>query len=181
MRKLMEALGVVILILLLGLAILFGYWYLRPNRAQVNTSVVVESWDVINDKMHNSNTDMIQWNGEFYLAYVSSPFHFGSSQSVMHIDRSGDLGRTWFEVTTFTAGDGEDIRDPKLAVIGKRLFLYALKNTSFVAEPYLTVYSYTEDGLTWTDFRPVIEKILTHLGLDPQPPPRGRAREVVQG
>lgn len=28
--------------------------------------------------------------------------------------------------------------------------------------------------------RPVIEKILTHLGQDPQPPPRGRAREVVQ-
>ncbi|MCA3253748.1 MAG: hypothetical protein ING49_19675, partial [Rubrivivax sp.] len=26
--------------------------------------------------------------------------------------------------------------------------------------------------------RPVIEKILTHLGLDPQPPHRGRAREV---
>jgi hypothetical protein len=28
--------------------------------------------------------------------------------------------------------------------------------------------------------RPVIEKILTHLGLDPQPPPKGRAREAVQ-
>ena len=26
--------------------------------------------------------------------------------------------------------------------------------------------------------RQVIEKILTHLGLDPQPPPRGRAREM---
>jgi hypothetical protein len=26
--------------------------------------------------------------------------------------------------------------------------------------------------------RPVIEKILSHLGLDPQPPPKGRAREV---
>ena len=26
--------------------------------------------------------------------------------------------------------------------------------------------------------RPVIDKILTHLGLDPQPPPRGRAREA---
>jgi hypothetical protein len=26
--------------------------------------------------------------------------------------------------------------------------------------------------------RPVIEKILTHLGLNPQPPPRGRAREA---
>ena len=28
--------------------------------------------------------------------------------------------------------------------------------------------------------RPVIEKILTHLGLDPQPPPRGRARKAGQ-
>jgi uncharacterized protein (DUF983 family) len=28
--------------------------------------------------------------------------------------------------------------------------------------------------------RPVIEKILTHLGLNPQPPPRGRAREIGQ-
>ncbi|MCL4696393.1 MAG: transposase, partial [Burkholderiaceae bacterium] len=28
--------------------------------------------------------------------------------------------------------------------------------------------------------RPVIEKILAHLGLDPQPPPRGRAREAGQ-
>ena len=26
--------------------------------------------------------------------------------------------------------------------------------------------------------RPVVEKILTHLGLDPQPPPKGRAREA---
>jgi hypothetical protein len=28
--------------------------------------------------------------------------------------------------------------------------------------------------------RPVIEKILTQLGLDPQPPPRGRVREIGQ-
>ena len=28
--------------------------------------------------------------------------------------------------------------------------------------------------------RPVIEKILSHLGLDPQPPPRGQAREAGQ-
>jgi hypothetical protein len=26
--------------------------------------------------------------------------------------------------------------------------------------------------------RPVIQKILGHLGLDPQPPPRGRGREL---
>jgi hypothetical protein len=28
--------------------------------------------------------------------------------------------------------------------------------------------------------RPVIEKILSHLGLDPQPPPKARAREAGQ-
>jgi hypothetical protein len=28
--------------------------------------------------------------------------------------------------------------------------------------------------------RPAIEKILTHLGLDPQPPPKGRARGAEQ-
>lgn len=29
--------------------------------------------------------------------------------------------------------------------------------------------------------RPVVEKIMTHLGLDPQRPPRGRARVAEQG
>jgi hypothetical protein len=150
--KILAVIGILLGAVVLFLAALFGYWSLRPNRAEVNTQVVVDSWDVVRDKMHNSNTDMILWNGDFYLAYVSSPFHFGSSQSVMHVDRSGDLGRSWAQVTTFTAGSGQDIRDPKLAVIGARLFLYALKNTSFVAEPYATVYSYTEDGSTWTAF-----------------------------
>jgi hypothetical protein len=28
--------------------------------------------------------------------------------------------------------------------------------------------------------RPVVEKILTHLGLDPQPPPRAPAREPME-
>jgi hypothetical protein len=51
--------------------------------------------------------------------------------------------------------EGEDIRDPKFAIISNRLFLYALKNTSFVAEPYLSVYTFTENGREWTDFQSV--------------------------
>jgi hypothetical protein len=97
---------------------------------------------------------LIQWQDYFYLAYVSSPFHFASDKSVLHIKRSADLGRTWEEVATFDPV-GEDIRDPKLAVVGSRLFLYALKNTSFVAEPYITVYAYSENGTTWTDLEVV--------------------------
>ena len=97
---------------------------------------------------------MIQWRGLFYIAYVSSPFHFGSDKSVLHVKFSSDQGHTWGQVDTFNP-TGEDIRDPKFAVIGDRLFLYALKNTSFVAEPYITVYSYTQDGVVWSSFETV--------------------------
>jgi hypothetical protein len=154
MEKILKTIGWVLgslVVALILLFTLFAYWYLRPNRAQVNTGVVVDSWDIINDGMHNSNTDMIEWNGKYYLSYVSSPYHFGSEKSALHVKVSTDLGRTWLEVNSF-APFGEDIRDPKFAAIGNRLFVYALKNTSFVAEPYITVYSYTEDGVKWSIF-----------------------------
>ena len=47
---------------------------------------------------------------------------------------------------------GDDIRDPKLAVIGGRLFLYALENRDFKAEPYRTVFSSSADGAAWDEF-----------------------------
>ncbi len=143
------SLGSLVTAVVLVLLVLFGYWYLRPNRAHVDPGVVVQSWDVVNDSLHNSNTDMVAWQGQFYLAYVSSPFHFASNQSVLHVERSSDQGRTWSEVTTFDA-QGQDIRDPKFAAIGDRLYLYALKNDEFLAEPYLTMFSFTLDGTNWT-------------------------------
>jgi hypothetical protein len=154
MKNIFKAIELVVLALILGLLVLFGIWYARPNRAQVNPAVVVDTWDIAKDNLHNSNTDMIQWRGLFYLSYVSSPFHFGSDQSVLHVKYSGDQGLTWGQVDTFNP-TGEDIRDPKFAVIGNRLFLYALKNTTFVAEPYITVFSYTEDGIVWSPFETV--------------------------
>jgi hypothetical protein len=140
--------------LLVSLLVLFGTWYLRPNRAHVNPDIVVESWDIASDKNHNSNTDMIEWQGRFYIAYVSSPFHFASNKSVLHVKVSADRGRTWTEVQTFNA-NGQDIRDPKFAIVGARLFLYALKNDTFLAEPYLSMYSYTNDGKTWAGLEKV--------------------------
>lgn len=154
MRKFFGFIDLLLVFLVVGLLALFGYWYARPNRAHVNPVVVVDSWDIANDGLHNSNTDMIQWQNLFYLAYVSSPFHFGSDNSVLHVKYSADLGKTWGEAGTFNP-TGEDIRDPKFAVIGSRLFLYALKNTSFVAEPYITVYSFSDDGVTWSPFKSV--------------------------
>jgi hypothetical protein len=154
MKKFLKTIGIILGSIILALVLLVGYWYFRPNRAKVNMDVVLESWNVTNDRMHNSNTDMIEWQGKFYIAFVSSPYHFGNDASVLHVKRSSDKGRTWEEVEQFNP-PGEDIRDPKFAVIGNRLFLYALKNTSFVAEPYLSIYAYTEDGNQWTDFKSV--------------------------
>lgn len=154
MEKVLKVLGWILgglVVILLLLAALVAYWYTRPNRAQVNSTAVLETWDIARDGMHNSNTDMIDWQDKFYISYVSSPYHFASEESALLVKLSTDLGHTWLEVNTYSPV-GEDIRDPKFAVIGNRLFLYALKNTSFVAEPYVTVYSYTEDGITWTPF-----------------------------
>jgi len=149
MKKILKILGITFGVILLGIVALLVYWYLRPNRAQVNTDVVVETWAITNDDMHNSNTDMISWNDETYIAYVSSPYHFSSEASTLHIKHSNDLGRTWVEDSTFNP-EGNDIRDPKFAVIGERLFLYALDNNAFNPEPYQTVYSFTENGRDWT-------------------------------
>lgn len=149
MKKFFKTLGKILGLFVLGIGLLLAYWVLRPNRAEVYANVVVDSWDIANDGMHNSNTDMISWNGETYIAYISSPYHFSSESSTLHIKHSDDLGRTWVEDSTFNP-DQNDIRDPKFAVIGKRLFLYALDNNAFNPEPYQTVYSYTENGKDWS-------------------------------
>ncbi len=154
MKKIIKALGSIIGCILLGVLLLLAYWYFRPNRARVNAEIVTETWAVTNDDFHNSNTDLIKWKDAFYLAYVSSPYHFGNDDSVMHVKRSLDKGITWEEVTTFNP-PGEDIRDPKFAIIGNRLFLYALKNTNFLAEPYVSVYSISENGTEWTTFETI--------------------------
>lgn len=154
MKKIFKALSTGLGIALLGVVSLLAYWYLRPNRAQVNTKVVAETWAITSDDMHNSNTDMILWNDETYIAYISSPYHFSSEASTLHIKHSDDFGRTWVEDSTFNP-EGNDIRDPKFAVIGGRLFLYALDNNTFNPEPYQTVYSFTENGKDWSPLKVV--------------------------
>ena len=117
MKNFFKLLSFILGVFLLGILLIIVYWYIRPNRAQVDTNVVVESWDIANNGQHNSNTDMITWNGEMYIAYVSSPYHFSSEDSTLHIKHSSDLGRTWMEDSTFNP-DQNDIRDPKFAVMG---------------------------------------------------------------
>jgi len=155
LKKVGLTLTAVIGALVLSLLILIGIWYVRPNRSVIDPSLKMETWDAVADGTHNSNTDMIYWKGAFFMVHATSPFHFASSQSRLKVQRSFDA-RNWETVATFDAS-GEDIRDPKFAVIKDQLFLYALKNTDFTAEPHDTVAAFSQDGLTWSPFQNMSE------------------------
>jgi hypothetical protein len=113
----------------------------------------VKTWVVTDDGKHNAFTDLLFWHGVFWLVYVSSPSHFAIKKSRLVLLRSSDA-QTWYEVQKFDGG-GEDIRDPKLAVIQGQMFLCALLNQKFDPEPYKTIAAHSPDGLSWSPFREV--------------------------
>lgn len=152
--RILLALGILAGALVLALGLPLATWTLRPNRAEVDPAIVAESFDLVRDSLHNSNTDFVKLGGRYWLAFVASPYHFGSSESRLHLRVADSPRGPWTEVTSLKA-PGDDIRDPKLAVIGGRLFLYALENRDFKAEPYRTVYSSSADGRSWEEFRPL--------------------------
>jgi hypothetical protein len=94
MKNILRTTGIILGVPILALLLLLGYWLLRPNRARINPDVVLETWHITNDDLHNSNTDLIEWQDWFYVAYVSSPYHFASDASILHVKRSNDVGRT---------------------------------------------------------------------------------------
>lgn len=137
----------------LAVAAAAAWWWLRPNRSRVRPSLGIESWPVVADGRHNSNTDLIRWRGSFWLVHAASPWHLGSTECRLRIWRSADARR--FEPVAELGMPGEDIRDPKFAVIHDRLFLYALPNRGRAALPYTTVVSVSDDGVTWPAFTPI--------------------------
>ena len=132
---------------------LVDFWSWRPNKAWQNPRLPMESWDIVDDGLHNSNTDMIFWNDAFYLVHAASPYHLGSSECHLVVLRSDDA-KNW-ELLERLDTAPEEIRDPKFAVIGDRLFLYALKNIEVNPEPYTTVYTTSQDGANWEPFRDI--------------------------
>lgn len=136
-------------ILLVFLALLgagFAWLGWRPNRAEIAPGLELEHWDIVADGRHNSNTDLIEWQGDFLLVHDERPYHFGSPEARLVVRRSRD-GRS-FEELARLAAPGKDIRDPKLAVIDGRLFLYALPNSGKMATPEGTVLATSEDALS---------------------------------
>jgi hypothetical protein len=139
--------------LLLATAGTLAWWGLRPNQSQVDPALGLESWPIVADGEHNSNTDLIGWRDGFLLVHAASPYHLGTPRSRLLVKRSAD-GRA-FETLARLQVPGQDIRDPKLVVIGGRLFLYALPNDSVYATPEGTVLATSDDAVHWTPFEPV--------------------------
>ena len=114
----------------------------------------IDSWTVVDDGRHNAFTDLVFWRAGFWMAFVSSPSHFASRRSRIVLLHSPDT-RAWKEVARFD-GHGEDIRDPKLAVVNDHLLLLALLNRNFDPLPYQTVCAASPDGLSWPDLVPAV-------------------------
>lgn len=149
----LKCLAGLLLVLVVLVGLLLAYWGLRPNRAAVHRGLEIEHWAAVSDGMHNSNTDLTFWRGQFYLVHARSPWHLASKQCRLVLWRSPDA-RQWERLREFHVPE-EDIRDPKFAVIHDRLFLYVLKNVDFAAEPYATAVASSADGETWGDLEDV--------------------------
>ncbi len=138
--------------LLLAGALAFYNIFLSANRSRVSRTLNMDVHSVTHDNMHNSFTDLILFKGRFVLAHAVSPYHLGNAKSRIVVKVSHNA-RDWTEIKSFDMG--EDIRDPKLAVIGGRLFLYVLMNREVQPRPYTTRFSCTGDLVNWTDLEGV--------------------------
>lgn len=143
------------LVLMLFLVLIFlpivvvVYWLVRPH-VQLETELHQSNIRlIISDGKHNGFTSLINWQGKFYLAYTSSPAHFYHPKSRLIVKCSVDR-ITWDTVLSLKGSDCE-YRDPKLAVIHNRLFVFALQNRSFDPQPHGTVQVNSMDGENWTE------------------------------
>ena len=141
-----------------GLAALLTWFLLRANRAEVDARLGLESWDLVADGEHNSNTDLVLWRGRWLLVHAASPYHMGTPRSRLVVRRCVDAvpgpGSSW-EILAELRVPGSDIRDPIFVPVGEELLLYALTNQGFYAIPSGTVLAASEDGARWSDFQPV--------------------------
>jgi hypothetical protein len=127
------------------------YWKYRPQSdIDVAESLGLETWTAVSADAHHSNTDLFKYKGQFLMTHATSPWHFASNKCKLVVRSSAD-GKDW-RVLSEIRIPGEDVRDPKLAEIDGKLFLYFLRNTKkFEAEPTGTAYCTSDDGVTWTE------------------------------
>lgn len=121
-------------------------------------SIRVENVRRIDDKgNHNAFTDLIEWQGAYWLAYRNCPDgHMVHPTSSIRILRSADT-KTWEEVHQFSVPK-RDTRDPHFLAFRGKLFVYTgtwysgdttLPRDEYDMNKHLGYAAWTEDGTTW--------------------------------
>jgi len=150
-------LGVIVYAIAISPAVLIGgllvYWDIEPPPnysydpiLQLEHWTAVPAGDDIN-RQHKSNTDMIFYDGYFYLINAETKWHLEDTDGRLRIRRSVDA-KNW-EIVEDIIMPGIDVRDPKFANVSDRLYLYFLPNWHFDPGPNTTYYTYSDDGLNW--------------------------------
>ena len=69
----------------------------------------------------NNNVDIHLFDGRLFMAWRSAPTHFASSESIMWVVSSNDMGDTWNFEAEFTVN--ADLREPRFLSMNDRLQL----------------------------------------------------------
>ena len=146
-------LAVIVVLPVFTVSIAILYWNVRlPPDFTFDPMLDTETWVAVpasNNKsiQHNSNTDMIYYQNNFYLIHAQTKWHLQDKHGALVIQRSTDA-RQWEEVARITVPN-TDVRDPKFAIIHGQLFLYFLPNWRFDPGPNTTYWTVSGDGTTW--------------------------------
>ncbi len=105
---------------------------------------------VYEDGRHNAFTDIIEWNGKYYIAFRNASCHFDPKKSdgKIFLFKSHDL-MSWSKISELHT-EGWDNRDPKLYVFNNRLYLFT-QSWSPTEKIHKTFMFYTEDSVHWSD------------------------------
>nr|MDO8111157.1 hypothetical protein [Candidatus Sigynarchaeota archaeon] len=125
---------------------LFAWWFVRPSTYQVNSHLEYQLETYVTNGRHNANTDLIYWKSNYYFIYANQPGNQGSTTTFLSLNRGDDLYHNMTNIMNISV-PGEDIRDPKFAIIKDQLFIYYLKNRGLIADPYMTAFMNSSDGL----------------------------------
>lgn len=106
---------------------------------------------------HSAFTDLIEWNGSYWLTFRNCPDgHMVHPTSSIRIMRSADT-KTWEEVHQFSVPK-RDTRDPHFLAFKGKLFVYTgtwysgdttLPRDEYDVNKHLGYAVWTEDGKTW--------------------------------
>ncbi len=130
------------------------YWRFRsPSDLNIARSLNLETWTGVPADEHHSNTDLFRFKGQYIMVHASSPWHFASSRCRLVVRSSKD-GKDW-RILSEIRLPGEDVRDPTIAEIDGRLFIYFFPNLRIDPLPYTTFYCYSDDAVTWSRPEPL--------------------------